>query len=504
MKAWVFAPHRDPTLVPEVDASWTVIDPARRFVERLLSSGGQAALEARLEECLATAASEVAPALLQTRAARQVLSRSHVDGRSALSALGALLSASTAPAGVVRLRLDDLELPGGSTERSADALRAAGEGSGFPFLPELEEAGAALGDAEVVRFWLEQDQQLPATLWLAGHARRSGARIELAGPFAEKHASVLLALPPFSTATLVEGSGLRWRISWPAGLTGPGEGLRWRTEDSPRPHGERWGGYLHAADLADPEALLESGLELGVLRICALGGARRALLVEGIWMHTGPVLEQLGEAGVELRAEWLLGAPGVDVGRNEETWTRWAQVLPIAPCIGVRQFHWNVSVPQGPFAGHPVTFTPREDRDLARSFHFSADATLEGSPLAEQLGIQARRLVQTGQRAPGRVGAAAALPPRGPCGLGPKVALAPDCAVVELPVGVDGADGPSVYAAHLGTGSVIALDARLAPPLLACGRGTPTAEAFAPVAPTLRARLIPALIAKGILLGAEI
>jgi hypothetical protein len=250
--------------------------------------------------------------------------------------------------------------------------------------------------------------------------------------------------------------------------------------------------------------LLDSGLQLGILRVCAISGAPgNVVLPDGSRVVIAPVLERLVAAGVGLRTEWLLGAPGVDVAGIEETWSRWPQVLSFAPCIGVRQFHWNTSVPQARFTGLPVTFTAQEDRDLARSLGFTADATLVGAALSDQLRLQALRLVHADLRAPGRVAGASVLSPGAPTGHGPKVVLAPACAVVELPLGIDGREGATVYAAHLGTGSVIALDARLAPTLLACAQGLPSAEAFAPMAPTLRARLVPALIAKGILLGGE-
>src|SRR5205085_7555116 len=109
-------------------------------------------------------AAEVARARLLLQAAASLLEREPTpQGR--LRALGAALAGMSGPPSAVRLRLDDLELPGGTTERAADAGVAAR--GPLPFQAELDEAVAAAASASRVRVVLDRDQQLPALLRLA-------------------------------------------------------------------------------------------------------------------------------------------------------------------------------------------------------------------------------------------------------------------------------------------------------------------------------------------------
>jgi hypothetical protein len=125
MKLLVLPPHRDVTLVPEAPEGWHVVDVARDFCRRVVSDGAMAdAVDARVT---APATPQSMRELLLLRAAGALSGRGDLHGHTQLRALGAVLTAISGPPSGVRLRLDDLELEAGTTERSSDVLRTAGQ-----------------------------------------------------------------------------------------------------------------------------------------------------------------------------------------------------------------------------------------------------------------------------------------------------------------------------------------------------------------------------------------
>ncbi|HLM44809.1 MAG TPA: hypothetical protein VK458_13130, partial [Myxococcaceae bacterium] len=192
MKLLVLPPHRDVTCVPDAPEGWHVVDAARAFCQRVLAPETLArAVEAR----------EIAPATPQTmrellllRAALSLLKRGGEDAHRPLRALGAVLTALSGPPSGVRLRLDDIELDGGTTERSADVLRIVQHPALYD--EDLARAAGSFPGAERVRLWLEKDVQLPAAVALAA-ACPASVPLEVAGPFASTHRAVLATLPPF-------------------------------------------------------------------------------------------------------------------------------------------------------------------------------------------------------------------------------------------------------------------------------------------------------------------
>ena len=82
---------------------------------------------------------------------------------------------------------------------------------------------------------------------------------------------------------------------------------------------------------------------------------------------------------------------------------------------------------------------------------------------------------------------------------GRAIRLAPDCAVVSLPSTLDGAPGPAWYASNLRTGLLLALDARIAPRLAPLRAPAEPGAALAALPAPQRAKLIRALVDKGVL-----
>src|SRR5215831_8912613 len=124
----IVPPRADPTR--EVTAAgWRVLDLERAFADRCLSR------QRLLQEAEAVAAGRGAGRrLLLLKSAAELLDAPHPQTR--LRAMGAGYSGLCDPASGLELRLDDLELTAGSTERLDDVLDLPADRS--PFAPEIE------------------------------------------------------------------------------------------------------------------------------------------------------------------------------------------------------------------------------------------------------------------------------------------------------------------------------------------------------------------------------
>ncbi|MBU8896499.1 hypothetical protein DRW03_24295 [Corallococcus sp. H22C18031201] len=549
MNLLVLPPHRDVTLRAEAPEGWRVLDVARDYCRRVFASDSVAAeAEARAHGALTP---QSLRELLLLKAAQALRARDSDAGHGTLRALGAVLTALSGAPSEVQLRLDDVALHDGSTERSEDVLRALD--APLPYQEDLARAIQEFTGATRVRLWLEKDLQLPAAAWLARECPPDVA-LELAGPFVHLHRAALARLSPFQRATFPEGGEVpRWRVA--AGLDAPdgampvwipdlmelvvvpppeerkGTDLVWTeasvTAGAPRwrlgartasevrafTGGAPWAGHVALGTLFRAEALVESGCQLAVVGFCAIRDGLvidpqgNALSVD--FLRRG--MEHLRRAGVSVVAEWWVGAPAVDEGALEQTLATLLAEPLFDWIAGVRPFHWALE--RGPEARRfderwVQPGTPPADRDLARSRPFDVPDTLRAARLPEVLSALALRLLRRQPLSPGRVAGAylrvpALSSPPGSEARGAKVStqvrLDTDCAVVDLPASLDGVAKPSWYAANLRTGSVLALDTRLAPKLSTLLHATEVSEALSEVPEAHRAKLVDALVGKAVL-----
>lgn len=496
MRIVVVPPLHDPTLEWVGAPGERVLDVSRTFVRRVL----EPAELAREAEVMASEppSPERLRALLQVRAAAQLLATPGSVHR-ALRAAGAALAGCSGPPSPVRMRLDDLELVRGTTESSTDVLNALASGPA-PYQPELESAAEEMRASGAARLVLVRDQQLPAALWLAQASE--GIRLEVVGAFAVAHREVLGRLPGFSRAEFVADAP-RWRVAGLPGQDGGGPGLWWHDpHPNPLPEGEgAWGGMVSRAELARPDALVASGCRVAVVGFCALGA--EVLDSEGhLWPREEYVsaVERLRRAGVCVVAEWWVGAPGVDAALLDSTASELERASPFDWLAGLRIFHWPRLRPGGRF-GHVevAVHAPAPEKDLARNPRFSAPGTIDAEQLPALIERLARERMRHAPLSPGRVAQGYAAPPPPPAERGDLVRRDPDCALVEMPVALDGKPGPVWYAANLRTGSVLALDGRLAPGLRALTSTATAAEALPRVPEAQRARVLQLLVGKGVL-----
>ncbi|GHG84980.1 hypothetical protein [Comamonas sp. JC664] len=531
MKLLVLPPHRDVTLVPEAPAGWHCVDVAREFCRRVFAPTAVEA-EAQLRE-RSPATAQSMRELLLLRAAQALWAREDSSPHTGLRARGAVLTAISGPPQGVHLRLDDVELEGGTTERSADVLRAMD--APVAYLSDLVQAAERFADAERVRLWIDRDLQLPAAAWLARACPRH-VPLEVAGPFAWQHREVLQHLSVFQRAAFVDAPLLGWylagefrdaarpRLAWipeslglrlreaPEALTSPvashgalgtcvPEAVRAFTGDA------RWAGHVSLDSLLRPGALRESGCEVAIVGFCAIidgdvvdpWGARipHAALVQGA--------HGFRESGGRVVAEWWVGAPGIDADALEATLTALDGEPLFDHVSGVRPFHWTRMTPPG---GPPRLWrdvrvgAPPEDRDLARSLPFEHAGSIPSSSVPQALAGLASRLLARAPLSPGRV-AAACLPdataPVTGGGEARGIRLDADCALVQLPASLDGAARASWYAANLRTGAVLAMDARLAPKLAGLTRPGDVAHVLGTVPEAQRAKLVDTLVARSVL-----
>ncbi|WP_043713504.1 hypothetical protein [Corallococcus macrosporus] len=513
MKLLVLPPHRDVTLVPEAPDGWTCLDVARDFCQRVFARDAvEAAAEAR-ERAPATAQSM--RELLLLRAAQALRAREGLRVSTGLRALGAVLTATSGAPNGVHLRLDDVALEGGTTERSADVLRAVEQPASY--LEDLTLAAGRFARAERVRLWLERDLQLPAAAWLA-RACPEQVPLEVAGPFAWAHRAALSSLPMFQRAAFVEAPPLRWRVAprldeaSPASLVWLAESLEVRATSADALRAltggaAAWAGHVSLGSLLQPDALVESGCKVAVVGFCAMDGAGwldplgaripREALAHGA--------RRLRDAGVHVVAEWWVGAPGVDEAALDATLAALGAEPVFDHLAGVRPFHWPRSpsrsgcTPQWPDVR---VGTPPEDRDLARSLPFECARSIPSAEIPRVLTSLATRLLARAPLSPGRV-AAACLPeaplPWATAASAAAIQLDVDCAWVQLPAALDGAPKPSWFAANLRTGAVLAMDARLAPRLAGLVRPTDVASALGGVPQAQREKLVDTLVARSVL-----
>lgn len=514
MRLLVLPPHRDVTLVSEAPEGWQCLDVARDFCRRVFARDAVEAAAAEREQAPATA--QTMRELLLLRAAQSLHSREDSSVSTRLRALGAVLAAISGPPGRVHLRLDDVELEGGTTERSADVLRSLDQPASYQ--DDLALAAERFAGAERVRLWLERDLQLPAAAWLA-RACPEHVPLEVAGPFAWAHRAVLAQLPVFQRATFMDVAPLRWRVS-PALDAGTGPtSLIWLSEalevratapDTVRAFtggAEGWAGHVSLDSLLHPDVLVESGCKVAVVGFCAADtdawidplGARvsRAALAQGA--------RRLRDAGVHLVAEWWVGAPGIGEADLDATLAVLDADSVFDKLAGVRPFHWPRTPPE---SGRPLLWqdvqvgAPPDDRDLARSRPFEHARSIPSARVPQVLAGLATRLLARGPLSPGRVAAAClpeVSPPRATDVSAAAIQLDADCAWVQLPAGLDGAPKPSWFAANLRTGSVLAMDARLAPKLAGLVRPMEVASVLGTVPQAQREKLVDTLVARSVL-----
>ncbi len=482
-------PHRDFTLrpSPSPESRGPVLDLGRALVDRLAAD---AALPLR------TAFSSAQRELL-FRAGADVLARArNRGGASRLRAQGALLQAACSDGSPVRLRLDDLELTRGSTERSKDVLKAAAEE--LPFEQELAALESAAGREGGAVIWLERDQQLPA---LARLARRWPADLPLGldGPFAHVHREALARWECLHHAGFVSQPPPRFAVERLA-EDGSVEHLPWRAAGTPFPEGA-FAGEASVAELVDG-ALDGRRCRRAVVRVTQIS-ATEVVSAEGT-RHPRAAVEAavaaLAAQHVPVGAEWWVGAPESVLEEIEQTAQALEARAPFADCVGVRAFHWTRGRPQGTFAGAPVRFKPRDpERDLWRSEPFEVSEELPAKDLPPLLESLAQRLSKRLRLAPGRLAGAYAAEPARVAQGGGALALDPEAAVVELPTSLDGVARTSFYAVSLRRGTTLAVDGRVAPLLRALSTPTPRDAALGTLPEPARGKLVAALLDKQLL-----
>jgi hypothetical protein len=488
-------PHADFTLEWPAPEGFWMVDAARAFVRRACSPAALAD-EIRVRESSARDG-EAARALLLLKAGAALLEGG--DSHRHLRALGAALTGLSSAPSPVRLRLDDLELPGGTTERSADVLAAAAA-TGAPYASSLAWAVGQCAGAERVRIRLDGDQQLPAVMALLERLR-GRHRLELTGGFAETHWGALSRLSQLEGVTWVDSGARAPRVAGSPLQCTAGTDLRW--VDDPyrlRPPGGFWSGAVPFSALSDARALLATGPQMLVLGFCALGD--EAVGADGTVLSADALREALGllrDAGVRLVGEWWIGAPGIGADALERT-LRELESGPFDWIAGVRAFHWLAARGDGRWGRVDVKAGAlTEGRDLARSRPFEAPGSLPPAEANAKLQAMAQVLAKRAPLAPGRMAEAFVELPAEQPARGDRVRRDPDCALVTLPLALDGRSGPVTYAANLRTGGVLAVDARLAPALSRLEGPTPVAEALPQVPEAQRPKVVKALVDKAVL-----
>ncbi|QSQ14808.1 hypothetical protein [Myxococcus landrumensis] len=513
MKWWVLPPHRDVTRVLETPAGWQPLDLARNFVRRVFSAESLAA-EAQAREG-APPTPQSMRELLLLRVAQGLRGRGAI---AELRALGAVLTALSSPSHGVRLRLDDVELETGTTERSADVERAASLPT--PYSHEVATFAARVAGAERVRLWLERDLQLPAAVALA-RACPAEVALEVAGPFARTHREVLARMPSFQRATFPEhvpsprcrvvpldAEPGRDDVVWlPDGSRDDEAGAAMVERVRAFTDGARWAGHVLLDALGTPDLLVKSGCHTAVVEFCAIT-SDHVVDIDHQWIPRERLqrgFERLRAAGVGVVAEWWVGAPGMDASVLDSTLAALEDETSsfFDHLAGVRPFHFSVErMARNRDVAHRwgTPGSPPGDRDLCRSVPIERSGTIPASQLQEVLTSLSGRLSSRAPLSPGRV-AGAFLAPRASLEREPAthLRLDSDCAVVRLPASLEGGSTPSWYAANLRTGVVLAMDARLAPELSGRTLPAPLAEVLSMVPDARRAKWAETLVSKSIL-----
>ena len=480
MRLMILPPRADPTLEVEA-AGWTVVDMERAFADRVLRP------DRLLQEAAAAAASGAATRrLLLLRSAAELLDAPHRQTR--LRAMGAAYAGICDPESGLELRLDDLELTAGTTERLADVLALPARRS--PFVPEIEAAVAAATGAERVLVWLEQDQQLPAAAALVERLSASG-RPGVAGAFASAHWRTLGARPPLSAARLVATPAVTRRLRVVPGHAN-GEATAWRdAPGEPVPDGV-WAGRVSLSEVVGGALPLDR-CRFAVAGFCA---AHDEVVAPDGWRIPRAEMARARPASLRLVGEWLVGAPGIGRQDLERTLAEEDRAPLFDWIAGLRRFHWPVDRAGVTWAGREVVVgEPPAELDLARFRPVACPGTIAPDQLDDVIAGLFRRLDERAPLVAGRIAAAFASQQPAPVA-GRRVELDPDCALVELP----GDDGRARWTAvNLRTGVALALDARLAPHVADLRRPAEPEAALARLPAPVRERALSLLRARAVI-----
>jgi hypothetical protein len=470
---WVIPPLADFTVRRWAQGSddWQVLDLTRQFAERCLDA-------ATLEGWAAEQAEGGPERGLHLKVASDLL-QNGATVHTRLRALGSAFRGACGRNSSVRLRLDDLELAQGSTERSTD-VEAAADVERLPFGPELTHALDLAKGATRVRLELVSDTQLPAAVALA-RSLSQALPLELTGVFAQAHGEALRTIASFRRASISpQGLG--------ASIAGFGTRLAFGEE------GADWDGRVVSG------RQLQTGSSLGpgcrVFRFCRL--SPNVLEPDGESCAVDELFNALQGVPRETRVigEWWLGAPGVSEADVHTTAELLAKGFPFSALAGVRPFHWHIQRPKAGFDGAEVRWTePDSTRDLLRSRPFQADHPVSGvflESLMTQLSAHCTMV-------PGRLAGAYSTPTSSPLGPGALVALDPDASIVTLPAALDGKKGPVSYAANLRTGVVMAVDPRLVPALRSLRSPATPDQALPQVPGPQREKVLETLVRKTVL-----
>lgn len=476
-------PHGDPSLRL---AGADVLDLNALFLAELL--------QAARSGTPAPASDDRAAALMRTAGAAAL--RDETAGPDhRLRGLGAMLTGLAAPDHGVRLRLDDLELATGSTQCSADVVRAAAAAA--PYQAVLARAGTLADRHRDITLVLERDQQAPAAVWLAGELGGAGRALRVTGRFATACWATLRTLPPFTGATLdPTPRGMQWHVVDPFGTSlrdadslpaGPRPALRWRERAAdPMPSGP-WAGRVALREVL---AGTVTGAHTVILGLCAT--AERALGRGGSstgWPELAVALDTLRGSGVRVLAELWVGAPGTELDQAPAGLRAVARV--VDRVAGFRIFDWPVGWTEPRWGGHPVALAPPEDgpgHDLARHRGLPEQAPAE--QLAEAVGTLARPLARAGQLVPGRIAAAYLCPP-------PRLAAQEPGLDPDVVLGARSARTGKGIAVNLRTGACTRVNSSLSGLIGTRPPAATVREALADLPP----HLLPALRDGGVLVG---
>jgi len=489
-------PHGDFTLSPAPTPGVEVLDPGRDFIQRALTPTALAEAASRLERSLSQVSEHGPFRLLQVRAAIQ-LGAEGCGAARWLRAVAAALPGLSALSSV-RLAIDDIQLANGTTERSRDALAAA-ERMDAPYQPELEAAADRCRREETVRLRLEVDQQLPAILFLA--RALDGKPFELVGRFARAHREALSRIPALKTGRFVDGPQPLPLIVGAPGF--PVEApLHWREVDAEEVSGAAaWAGRVSWAELRAPERLANSGCRLALLPFAALGAD--VLGADGSSQPLAEVrqaIDTLRARGVRVLGEWWIGAPGVGAEALARSAEQLEQASPFDGVASFRHFLWPAARSTPRWGSVDVQLgEPDADRDLARTRPFSAPGTLSTPERLAQIDQLMGRMMKRAPLVPGRVAQAYVVQDAAPAPRGNRLQLDPDCAVVPLPLTLEGEPTPTTYALNLRTGTVAKLAPPLVAPVCALRSAALPGDVFGKLPEAHRAVLVKALVDKSIL-----
>lgn len=457
MTPLVIPPLTDPTLRTDREG---VLDLNEAFLRRVTSAAKLRALAAADDHEGANPSRALGAAF--ARAAAQVLERGVRDG-AYLRALG--YGMRRVEDEVFSFSLDDIQIRGGTTQNSADLLRAD-ERSGV-WDAEAAELSRRVDPEERVELLVESDQQLPAAIALV--RSRPGPTV-LTGAFASAHRT---ALERSVGVTVRPGRIPRYvREGW----TGDRD-LLWVTRAGHWRPGRAWAGWLEPGQLAGlPREAFAScrGLVLTLADVPAPG---TGLGGDGSRADLGLLVSLLPEH-VSLRADVLVGAPGVSAKTSLRLPGELAAGLlgrPVA-LAGARPFRLT-SV-----TGWPQARDRRPHGDLAVWWSFTAEDTAAPEERDAVVGELLSAREHVGELLPGRIAAAVGAPPApardaapAPPARGADTRWDPSARVVTVLNAAVDERGPGHFIADLRTGRARRLPRPLVDVVAACSRGDTSA-----------------------------